>query len=244
MAQKIAAIIFALLLALPLWAGDPWKDKSYKDWDEKDVRKILNDSPWSKKIQVGGGIHPSLEPPEGGANVAGGGGEGGGEDEDEAKGASNEKEDEDEAAVFLVRWASSRTIREAWVRGQVLGGRIPQADIEKRLPPPNDDYQLILFGPKMSLFEKSDEAALKARTYLSTKKSKQKVASSQVEIVRSSDGKKINGLIFHFPKQAGPGQPLITSDEKELKFVTRAGDAEIKASFDPQKMVDSQGPDF
>lgn len=244
MAKKIAAIIFASLLALTVWAGDPWKDKPYKNWDEKDVRKIMTDSPWSKRIQVGGGIHPSLEAPEGGANVAGGGGEGGEEAEDEAKSPSGEKEDENEEATFILRWASSRTIREAWVRGQVLSGRIPQADIEKRLPPANSDYQLILFGPNMSLFEKSDESTLKAKSYISTKKSKQKISSSLVEIVRSSDGKKINGIVFHFPKQEATGRPLIASDEKELKFVTRGSDTEIKGSFDPQKMIDSQGPDF
>jgi hypothetical protein len=45
-------IAFALLVTVDLWAGDSWKDKSYKDWNENDVRKILNESPWSKRIDI------------------------------------------------------------------------------------------------------------------------------------------------------------------------------------------------
>ncbi len=244
MAKRVAVFIFASLLAVTVWAGDPWKEKPYKDWDEKDIRKILNDSPWVKTIQIGGGARPSLEPPEGGASVAGGGGEGGGEDEADEKGGGGKDEDEKGEAILVLRWTSSRTFREAWVRGQVLTGRIPPADMEKRLPPETDDYQLALMGADLSLFQKSDESTLKDKSYLSGKKSKQKTAPSRVEIVRSTDGKKINGIVYHFPKQIGAGQALIAGDEKELKFVTRAGDTEIKASFDPQKMVDQKGRDF
>src|ERR1700732_3783677 len=42
-----------VVLAAVVFAGnDPWKAKPYQQWDEKDVRKILGDSPWSKVIQV------------------------------------------------------------------------------------------------------------------------------------------------------------------------------------------------
>lgn len=35
-------------------AGDAWKDKPYQSWDQKDVLKILNDSPWSQSVMVQG----------------------------------------------------------------------------------------------------------------------------------------------------------------------------------------------
>jgi len=42
-----------IVLAAVIFAGnDPWKAKPYQQWDEKDVRKILADSPWSKVIEV------------------------------------------------------------------------------------------------------------------------------------------------------------------------------------------------
>jgi len=61
---------------------------------------------------------------------------------------------------------------------------------------------------------------------------------------RSADKKRINAIIFHFPKKNRSGQAIVSSDEKELKFVNRAGTIEIKASFDVQKMVDQQGMDL
>src|SRR5215472_5595130 len=40
-----------LLVALNVWAADPWQ-KPYKQWDAQDVRQILNNSPWSKAIEA------------------------------------------------------------------------------------------------------------------------------------------------------------------------------------------------
>src|SRR5277367_3723710 len=43
----------ALLLAALVWAGDdPWKAKPYLQWDAKDVRKVLDASPWARSAQV------------------------------------------------------------------------------------------------------------------------------------------------------------------------------------------------
>jgi len=43
--------ILVLLVSALLWAGDPWKDKPYTAWSEKEVERILSDSPWAKKIE-------------------------------------------------------------------------------------------------------------------------------------------------------------------------------------------------
>jgi len=235
--KRTLLLVVASLFAIALWASDPWKDKSYKDWDQKDVRQIMNESPWAKKIEIKG--RGGLEAPEG-APTAGG-----------ASGASEEKEgpegedDEDKGEVtFVVRWISSRTLREASARSQVLQGRIAQTEIEKHIPPESDDYQLVVVGSNMTMFQKTDESALQSKSYLAAKKSKQKIAPSQVEIVRARDGKKIGAIVFHFPKKTKSGEPMIADDEKELNFVARAGTVEIKTGFDLQKMVDKQGKDL
>jgi hypothetical protein len=234
-----------LLFAVNLWAGDPWKDKPYKDWNENDVRKILNQSPWSKRIQVEGreknptGLESSEDSAEGGeAGSESGGGEEGGE-------AGGEREKESKRGItFVVRWGSSRTLREAWVRGQVLQKKILEADAEKSLPPAPGDYELLLIGSDMTSFEKADQATLKAKSYLLAKKSKQKINPNQVELARTPDGKRIKGIIFHFSKKTPTGEPILTPDEMELKFFAPGGAIEIKASFDLQKMVDKEGLDL
>lgn len=235
--RKTLLLIVASLFAIALWASDPWKDKSYKDWDEKDVHQIMNESPWAKKVEIK--AHGGLEAPEGGSTAGG------------APAASEEKEgpegedDEDKGEVtFVVRWISSRTLREASARSQVLQHRITQTEIEQHIPPALDDYQLVVVGPNMTMFQKTDESALQSKSYLAARKSKQKIAPSQVEIVRARDGKKIGAIVFHFPKKTKSGEPMIADDEKELNFVARVGTVEIKTGFDPQKMADKQGKDL
>jgi hypothetical protein len=241
----VAATVF---VAINVWAADPWKEKSYKQWDATDVRNILNDSPWSRAVELERKEEKKrgLEAPSGAPKVAGAPGEDEEDerdekDEDREKGAKDNKKDE---VKFVVRWVSSRTLREASVHGQVLQGRIAQADEDKTLPPAADDYELALVGTDMSSFRGADESTLKGKTHLIAKKSKERIAASQVEIVRASDGKRINAIVFHFPKKGIAGQAIVSSEEKELRFVVRTDTIEIKVSFDPQTMVDQQGTDL
>src|SRR5580692_7420975 len=85
--------LFMFLAGLALWAADIWV-KPYTEWTDKDVQKIMSDSPWAKKVTVtfeagrgggGGGTAPGKSRPggpEGGAQSLdpgdGGGGGGGG----------------------------------------------------------------------------------------------------------------------------------------------------------------------
>jgi len=39
--KRYCVVALALLFAMNLWAGDPWKQKPYKAWNENDVHKIL-----------------------------------------------------------------------------------------------------------------------------------------------------------------------------------------------------------
>jgi hypothetical protein len=239
-------VVAMVFVAVNVWASDPW-EKSYKNWDAQDVRKILNDSPWSKPVEIERAEKkPGLEAPAGAPTVAGAREEDeederGEKDDDRGRGEKDKKKDE---VKFVVRWVSSRTLREASVRGQILQGKIAEAEAEKYLPPPAEDYELALVGVDMSTFQKVDETTLRDKTYLMAKKSKERIAASQVEIVRGPDGKRIGAIVFHFPKKGVTGQAVAAMDEKELTFAIRTGAIEIKASFDPQKMIDPQGMDL
>jgi hypothetical protein len=98
----VAATAF---VTLNLWAGDPW-EKSYKNWDAKDVRKVLNDSPWSIPVEIERRKKPSLEAPEGAPKVAGTREEDE-EDEREEKDTDHGREEKEKKMgeiKFLVRW--------------------------------------------------------------------------------------------------------------------------------------------
>jgi hypothetical protein len=238
-----------------LWAaGDPWKEKPYQQWDQKDISRILTDSPWSKVVRVdapwrssgqrdedAGESDEGPPAPTGGRMSGGGYGAGGGS---QPPGGASESGSSVAQVAFVVRWASSQTIREAVYRDAVLRGQMKQEDIDKALSRPAGDYDVLVVGKDMSPFAKSDENSLKGQAYLSTKKTKQKISPDKVQIQKSQDGKNIIALIFSFPKKTSNGENDIVPDEKSVEFVLAAGEVKLKAGFDPSKMANQQGRDL
>ena len=165
-----------------------------------------------------------------------------GEESDE--GGSGREEIDIGGMTLVVRWVSSRTMRQAWVRSEVLQKRISESDTDKFLPPPSDDSQLLIVGRDMNLFKKVDETTLRARSFLLLTKSKQRISPIAVHIVRLPDGKGIKGVLFHFLKKPLVTQSTPSIDDNDLQFVSQAGTTEIKATFNLQKMVDGEGIDI
>jgi len=240
----VAAWLIVLLAGIACAAGDVWKSKPFAQWDEKDVRKILSESPWSKVTQVpaswaagdsSGSTLPSAtqeHSPDGG--VMGGGKTSGGPPSAPQVTQAN----------FVVRWISSRTVREALLRSAVLGGKMKQEDAEKQAAQPVESYQVMVVGTDMTPFQGADEKDLASRAFLTSKKTKQRIAATGVEFQRGPDGKSVQALAFNFPKQAAGGEPTIGTSEKEVEFSCSAGGANIRTSFDVSKMDDSQGRDL
>src|SRR3984893_14883480 len=110
--RRSCVVAVAVLLAIDLWAGEPWRQKSYKVWNQNDVRTILNESPWAKRIEVQAGQtkHAGMEASEEGGTSESAAGE------DSVEGGRGE-DNERVRTTFAIRWVSSRTIRQAWVRG-------------------------------------------------------------------------------------------------------------------------------
>ena len=243
MRSRMAVLLSCLVLALTAWAGDPWKEKTYKEWDEKDVSKILADSPWSRPVSVtafwrsGGSSAPSVSGERsGGGGQVSGGGEGGGARASGGGGSMPE-------AHFTLRWGSARTTREALARLAVFRG-MSEADAEKIMNLPVTDHQIVLYGPDMVPFAKSDDKSLVEKTFLKLKSNKLKISPSRVEIKKSPDGKKISGIVFYFAMKSEAGEPVIAPDEKGVEFECRTEQVTIRQNFEPNKMVSKAGPEF
>jgi hypothetical protein len=236
-----AAVVSVGMLA---WAGgDPWKTKPYQQWDAKDVQKIITDSPWAKLLHVQApwlGGAAEVDSAESGVRV---GQPGVSVNAPEARqgGTSNPQALQ---AVFVVRWISSRTLREAAFRNEILSGRMKEEDAEKQLAQIPETFQVYVAGPDMAPFRKTDEAVLRNTAYVVGKKSKRKIMASAAQIQRGADGK-IQSVIFVFPKKAESGEGSIASDEKSVDFYcTIEGWVKIDANFDLSKMEDKQGRDL
>lgn len=224
------ALLLTVLLAASAWGRDPWKGKSYKDWDQNDLRKVLFDSPWSKRV-----TRTSLEAPSSPTQDVSGVDMMGTHSSEAQAGGDTQQ------TVFLVRWVSSRTLREAWARSMVLQKQISEDAIDQHIPPVPGEYLLAVVGPSMEAFARADEATLKTRSYLEV--NKQKISPARVEIDHAPDGK-ISGVVFHFAKTDAAGHTLISGTEKDIRFVERGAATGFQVDFNPRQMADGQGPDL
>jgi hypothetical protein len=249
MVRKTFSVFAVILVAASLlWASnDPWKSKPYEQWDEKDIRRIFDDSPWSKVVQVGVSSAVDSATPVDTSNrtQSGRGGMGGQYPQGSATPSPQSGQaTQSNQTPYVVRWASSRTIREAAVRKAVLDGKAKQEDGAKELAQPVETYQVVVAGPDMKPFDIAEADNLKRGTYLYTRKTKEKISPSEVQIIRSPDGASIQNVIFSFPKKSATGESTIAADEKGADFFTAPAGIKISTSFDFSKMMDSQGRDL
>lgn len=241
----------ALLLAALVWAsGDPWKSKPYQQWDAKDVRKVLDASPWVRSVQVeapwisaddagdadSGGTSSQPAPVRPGPNPRTGLG---GSGADAGAGGPQTA-----VATYLVRWTSSRTVREAVLRNLILAGQMKEDAAAEQLAQPVETYEIVVAGPDMKPFQSVDEKILEHGAFLMDRKTKQKIAPSSVKIQNSEDGKKIQSIAFIFPKKSDSGISTIGADVKAVDFLCVVTNVKIEVSFDTSKMSDTLGRDL
>jgi hypothetical protein len=247
-----AFIYFTLLcflnasaITLTARATDPWKEKAPQDWDQKDVQKILTDSPWSRQFQfgsapdggtgsattaVGSAAHPTVGSPEriqpgAPAGVSG----------DLSPGMGP-------VTKFTVSWHSSRTVREALLREKELSGSLPD-QARRDLAAKYDVYEISISGSNLSAFGKETPEDLKAHSYLMLKSSKEKIAPVKVVIQKTPGGNPV-AILFDFPQKTTAGEPAIAPSEKSVEFSARTGNLPLKVTFDISKMSTKDGRDL
>ena len=262
MRKSILGILAVAILAAVCWAGgDPWKDKPYTQWDEKDIQRVMTSSPWMRMVGVtagwkpagydlpGDNPHPAQQQPQSSPTGGGMGGKPGSAGGGGANGPGPGSSGSDSApsipqAEFAVYWMSSRTMRAALGRRQILHGGKDPAEVEKFVNQPLEEYEIVVQGRDMSPFVNNDEKFFQSNALLEIKKSKEKVSPSHVMFERGADGKTVTGAFFFFPKKSAAGENIVAPDEKSVQFTVSLGKSALKADFDPRKMDDQKGPDL
>ncbi len=250
MRKYVSASMGILVLAVMAWAGDPWKDKPYDQWTEKDVVAVLQFSPWAKvNLSAAGAWRPLNSEPLTGPTP----GAIPGSSTDTSKTSEGslseqpgglEKSMNAGPKMYNVYWWSSRTIRKAFARYAVLKGRTKPEDAQKMVDQPVQDYQILVQGGEggdMSVFQQRGEKAFQDAAFLQMKKSKEKIAPSQVVFQFGPDGRSVTGVVFHFPKTGKNGEFTIAPDEKEVDFYLHIAGSTLRTYFEPKKMVDGKG---
>jgi hypothetical protein len=232
--QFLSALLLITWLAQ---ANDtPWKSKPYAEWNEKDLQRIFTDSPWSRMTTITRSWLPLSRKESTERQLSG-----------RDRAVPSQINQADEASVggelnVYVYWASSRVMRAASMRKVVLHGDNTNMDVDKYASEPQDEYQIMIQSTDMAPFVRKDEKFFQANSFLEIKTTKQKISPSQVRYELGKDGVLVTAAIFFFPKKTASGQPTIPLDEKNVEFTCKIEGSILRVGFDPQKMVDRNGP--
>ncbi len=234
------------LLALGLWASDSWQSKPMADWSDKDVQKILSNSPWAKTISVStGGLTDSGSMPgrsggygrdESQQQRAGGGqmpgassGVPGGNVPSRGLDSGLDTPALSSIPVSVV-WESALPVKQALARRKygAEAGTSPEA---QKFVDQNGNYTIAVAGIPDALVQASagrGKAALLAETNLSAK-GKPPLNATGVEV--GPPGKLVQ-VIFTFAKTA----PFSIGD-KEVEFATQFGSVAVRYKFRLKDML-------
>lgn len=234
---KWGVCCFAVTLTL-IAGDDDWRKKPAEQWSQDDVRQVLNDSPWSKRVKVRyieaasrqtGGTQPLPGPfpspsPTGRPPIGiPGGGQGGGSGPGGVRTASE----------VLVRWQSASVVREAFERAgieQSLGSELA-----------GENYLIAAVGiPDLGTgFEDADDSQIQsrlrdgARLFLGNKRS---VIPTRVRAEMLDQGWTI---LYVFPRSE-----IGRLDGEKVKLLARVGPAQFTAEFKTKDMEFGGKPDL
>ena len=226
-----------VLSGVALLAADFWEEKDFTTWSDKEVEKMLTDSPWAKRVAVsiggpgsGGGFSPfSREENYQRASAARDGRARAGDDNIRGRGRGDGFADGAPRVVLTVFWRSALPIKQALVRSQ--------AGIDAPVPPAQRPfliqqeplYVVSISGIPTPFGEGLDREALLERTTLE-RDDADPIAAEDVEPFLVDDGTFI--LEFAFLRD-----DPVTLLDRNVEFVTELGEVEIKRSFSVQEMM-------
>ncbi len=225
-------------------ASDFWETKPFTDWSDKELQQLMSDSPWSRRVNVvnvvpsapgrGGGLGESeaFGGAGGGGRVGGGAGTvlGGEPAETAARGAGGGGRAAGPATPqqlkLTVSWRSSLPMKQALVRSQVGIDRPIPPDSQLLLERREEFYIVSVSGLPLSYSRAT--GTLKTETFLQREHNAPISPSSTI----IQPVKDTLMLVFAFPRT-----DAITLKDKDVEFVTKLGQIEIKKKFNLKSMV-------
>ena len=241
---KTATIL--ALGAATLWAADPWEEKDFTQWGEKEIRKVLTDSPWSQSISVKTGYVPSIG---GGAPlgrvsegaVTGGGGQagvapstaeavprGGGGSVGRRVGSSDRLPPR---TRMLIRWVSALPVKRAMVK-QRFGSNPIGPEGLAYLDQKEAYYRISVLGVPRQLIPGSDDAEgvanLKQIIFLK-RKNKKDIFPEMVDV---QPQQRIVVVYAQFPRT-----DAVTLDDGRVELVMNFNAVKVKRKFKLKDMV-------
>ncbi len=237
----LCGTLVVLLGSGVVWAGKPWKEKPWTEWTEKEVKIVLNDSPWVRSWSDWRG-RPVISAEDGSIT----------------RDSSLPSRIASRGAEFTSRWVSSLTLREARVRWRQLQGNIDDKEAAEILSqtPGEHIIEVMVMGLlqdrtthlDLAVFENLTEQAKKQSAKLRFWQSKQTIHPTRVEILLPYDDMRIMVASFYFPRELA-GNPVIGPGEKKVTFswildYNIPTISVLQTKFDLRKMTRDGKPDL
>ncbi len=238
---KLFAVLF--VCALCAFASEPWDDKEPKSWSQKDVEKILNKSPWAKRVATKKEYVKS-QAQEGDTN----------RDRARMQTTRYDRGDLVEDDFVIAWWWSSKTVRRAFLRlYEFHGAQVTPEQVQEfaESPIPAPTISIMEGGQMVAIAGKLPEDQLKKSAWLESKRFEEPIFPVEVKVINDGNGTP-ERILFTFPEKVGD-QPVVNAEDKRILFRWRlpkqAGqdpsDAQqFEASFEPNKMHSNKVADF
>ena len=221
------ALRLTLLLGVMVsiaFAADFWTTKDFLQWGDKEVKKMLNNSPWARTVVVSMG---------GGGMGRGGGGGGGGTQTPGSYGGRGMGGPGGGGGMqrqFVVRWISALPVKQALMKAQ-YGEEAATAEESQLFLSRQDTHYVIGvsgFPGRMAQMSQRDPDRFKQSAFLKRKK-KDNIYPEQFDIRGNEQEAEI---IFAFPRG-----DEITLDDKNVELEVKLGQMTVKRKFKLQDMV-------
>ncbi len=254
----LKAIAVASMLSVALWAAPFWATKPYTQWTEKEVEKLLGNSPWVQSADISmdfSNMQPGASRGPGGMGRPGGG-MGGPEGGMGRPGGGMGGPDGRQMPSAYVMWQSALPIRQAMARAAQLRGSPAAADLERQLDEKPSHHILAMMGlqggpgggPGMMRRSGGEggptegqrpnpEQLAEMRTRMEAQMKDNttltidgnQFSPEKVETVLSGSERI---LMFYFPMEVE-----FTAKSKAIQFQTQMGPMKVSAKFKPKDML-------
>lgn len=227
-----------------LWAADFW-EKPFTDWSDKELRRVLTNSPWARQTNtVMTNARPNLPPADSPASGFPGGdgslirepnfGRAGGT----GSGPTTTLPETpfEQGLPVLIRWQTALPIRQAQMRGKYGKEAATAPGAKKILDQDPTVYVISVTGIPGSLVNlggaETAKRSIQDQTTL-TARGKPALHPNAVEFVHSGDNSGDNvDVLLAFPKTS----PFTPADQ-EIDFASRIGTFDVKYKFRVKDMV-------
>lgn len=224
-----------LLMAVCVFATEPWKNADYEKWSAKDVDRILNNSPWAKQITIPYSPYLNGDSPETAQQMKiGKAGDPGGADAQLYRASG----------TFTLRWNSALTLRRALYREAVLKGLGTDFASQRYLINDEENIDLVMIPTGQTVLPPTEETSLRRETYLELKPSGRKIYARIAETRMWVDARDSRGYFFAFPQRMKDGTPSIPKDATEISFFTQVGVRKFEAKFKAADMMMGEEADY